>query len=641
MMFPILRIMMFPINNDVPNTSNNDNLHNTNSNNDVPNTLNNDVPNTSNNDVPNTSNNDVPNTSNNDNSNNDVHDASNNVHNSNVHNSSLTNVTPVKVKPIPEVVPFHVKSFYNIDFTATSTPMQPPKKRCRTRGGCAQIRNGYEGQLKEVKYKQINELKYKQINELKYKQINELKYKQVNKLNNNTPPAQPPHTQPQPMSPHTRQLNFSEDEFDDDIFLNDIVSSSIPPLSPQDPVGNVQDVPSAIPSSSSFPPQPLYVPNIPSYDNVDVSTWTNNSRPFQEFEFIGLPGVKVAPHDHICPLSILKTFLTDEVISNIVLYTNTYAALLKISPSFTEKVGGCNRTLLDLWKEVNADDIWIYIGILILMGIVSKPEIHMYWSTDSIISTPIFSRLMRRDRFEQIRSMIHFTDPINENPKDPLRKLSSFLEDLQKTFIQNYIPKQHVAVDEYLSPWKGRLGFRQYIPTKRERYGVKIYMLCESDTAYLWKFIIYTGAETIYPVPNIPLLKSFDDYKIPSKIVLSLMNGLYNQGYNVTLDNLYTSPELLRLLFHHQTDSYGTLRKKAGLPADFWQWKPIKEVGEQPLIQYCGELMVCRWSDCYKSTSKKSCLHDVDEAYWFVSRHRQNSFSVQSQYFQAGCYCSI
>ena len=132
-------------------------------------------------------------------------------------------------------------------------------------------------------------------------------------------------------------------------------------MSPQDPVGNVQDVPSAIPSGSSFPPQPSYEPNIPSYDNLDVFTWTNNSRPFQEFEFIGLPEVKVGPRDHICPLSILKTFLTDEVISNIVLYTNIYAALLKLSPSFTEKVGGCNRTLLDLWKEVNADDIWIYI----------------------------------------------------------------------------------------------------------------------------------------------------------------------------------------------------------------------------------------------------------------------------------------
>ena len=176
-------------------------------------------------------------------------------------------------------------------------------------------------------------------------------------------------------------------------------------------------------------------------------------------------------------------------------------------PSFTEKVGGCNRSLLNLWKDVTKDDIWIYICLIVLMGIINKPYYHMYWSTDPILCTPIFSRLMRRDRFEQIRSMLHFTDPLNEKPEDPIRKLSSFLEALQCKFISNYVPTQHVAVDEYLSAWKGRLDFRQYIPSKRERYGVEIYMLCESDSAYLWKFLIYTGAATIYPVPSITLPK--------------------------------------------------------------------------------------------------------------------------------------
>ena len=150
---------------------------------------------------------------------------------------------------------------------------------------------------------------------------------------------------------------------------------------------------------------------------------------------------------------------------------------------------------------------------------------------------------MHRDRFEQIRSVLHFADP-RDNSSGSLCKLSSFLSSLQHSFCENYIPGEHIAIDEYLSLWKGRLHFRQFIPSKRERYGIKIYMLCESSTGYLWKFIIYTGADTVYPSPGVVLPKPFDDYGNPSKVVLSLLHGLYNKGYKVVLENFYNSPEL-------------------------------------------------------------------------------------------------
>jgi len=56
------------------------------------------------------------------------------------------------------------------------------------------------------------------------------------------------------------------------------------------------------------------------------------------------------------------------------------------------------------------------------------------------------------------------------------------------------------------------------------------------------------------------------------------MEGLYNKGYCVTLDNLYTEPYLLMALYENQTDCFVTLRKKAGLPKDIWDWKPTKGV---------------------------------------------------------------
>ena len=145
---------------------------------------------------------------------------------------------------------------------------------------------------------------------------------------------------------------------------------------------------------------------------------------------------------------------------------------------------------------------------------------HMYWSKDHMFSTQIFN-------FKRI-----------------------------------YTPSKNVDIDEYLSLWKGRLKFRVYIPNKRERYGVKIYMLCESPSAYLYSFIIYAGSDTKYVDPGVQFPKPFHDYPMYSQVVLSLMQGLFNQGYSVTLDNLYTEPSLLLALFENLTNCFGTLRKK-------------------------------------------------------------------------------
>ena len=201
---------------------------------------------------------------------------------------------------------------------------------------------------------------------------------------------------------------------------------------------------------------------------------------------------------------------------------------------------------------------------------------------------------MRRDRFEQIRGMMRFTDPLNVS-SGSLHKISFLLNHLNDKFSSNYIPGEYIAVDEFLSKWKGRLHFRQFIPSKRERYSVKIYVCCESNTGYLWRFIIYTGADTIY----IP--KPFGDYTGPSKVVLPLIDGMYNQGYKVVLDDLYTSPELLRALIENGTDSFATLRRKQGLSSGFWEWKPPKSYLSSlpPISEFCGDIMACRWNDCY------------------------------------------
>ena len=122
---------------------------------------------------------------------------------------------------------------------------------------------------------------------------------------------------------------------------------------------------------------------------------------------------------------------------------------MKQSQVVKEKLNKTQRSMYTLWVDID-NDAWMYFCILILMGIIKKPYFHMYWSTDGMFSTPIFSRFMRRDRFEQIRGMMRFTDPLNES-SGSLNNIYFLLNHLNDKFSSNYIPCENIAVDEFLS----------------------------------------------------------------------------------------------------------------------------------------------------------------------------------------------
>jgi hypothetical protein len=40
------------------------------------------------------------------------------------------------------------------------------------------------------------------------------------------------------------------------------------------------------------------------------------------------------------------------------------------------------------------------------------------------------------------------------------------------------------------------LSFKQYIPLKAAKFGIKTYELCEANSGYLWSLVVYTGKST-------------------------------------------------------------------------------------------------------------------------------------------------
>ena len=101
---------------------------------------------------------------------------------------------------------------------------------------------------------------------------------------------------------------------------------------------------------------------------------------------------------------------------------------------------------------------------------------------------------MSRARFLCIMKFLRFFPPSEVNKRRPKTRIEPFLDLLRERSQSFMTPLQNIAIDEALILWKGRLGFRQFIKTKRSRFWIKVFALCPSDpgwSGYTWNFEVY------------------------------------------------------------------------------------------------------------------------------------------------------
>ncbi|XP_068122042.1 piggyBac transposable element-derived protein 4-like [Hyperolius riggenbachi] len=266
------------------------------------------------------------------------------------------------------------------------------------------------------------------------------------------------------------------------------------------------------------------------------------------FPFTGVPGQKI-DCDH-STLAYLELFLSDEVIWMIVEDANRYAAQ---QPGAPQSRFSRSRK----WEPVTSDDIWVFLGLIILQVVVGKPLQKWYWTTNKILATPFFGTVMPEYCYSLIMKYLHFgnNEDFDEvtHPAPKLKKIWDIYQLIVGNFRSAYIPERDISVDESLMAYKGRLSWVQFIASKRMRFGVKSFMLCESQSGYIWNSVVYTGKGTKF-APH------YSEFGCATSSVLTLIEPLLDQGYCLTTDSFYTSPELYKHLIQHKTDAYGTVR---------------------------------------------------------------------------------
>ncbi|PNF24473.1 hypothetical protein B7P43_G09102, partial [Cryptotermes secundus] len=65
---------------------------------------------------------------------------------------------------------------------------------------------------------------------------------------------------------------------------------------------------------------------------------------------------------------------------------------------------------------------------------------------------------------------------------------------LNDAYEKYYNPSEHLAIDKIIVKFKRRVVFRQYIPKKHERFGIKIFKICDA-AGYTYDMKVYLGKE--------------------------------------------------------------------------------------------------------------------------------------------------
>lgn len=219
------------------------------------------------------------------------------------------------------------------------------------------------------------------------------------------------------------------------------------------------------------------------------------------------------------------------------------------------------------------------------MGLVPMPKISSYWSKDDIYHNKFVSSLMPRDRFLSLLRYLHFAD--NETAgEDRLHKLKPLLNKLLSNFQSVLLPGREIIIDESMIPWRGRLIFKQYIPNKTHKYGVKLYKLCTLD-GYTLNIIVYSGKDEN---------SGKKGFAHAERIVMKLIETLqHSDGRILYADNYYSSIPLVKKLHKKKITYCGTLRaNRKGIPRTFTRKMKKAEIyGEES----SAKVRIIKWVD--------------------------------------------
>ena len=317
-------------------------------------------------------------------------------------------------------------------------------------------------------------------------------------------------------------------------------------------------------------------------EEIVEDVWSTDDSPVRVRDFTQRTGATSRVPEDGTALDFFQLLFPSNFFEILVEETNRYA---------TQSI----RTKPDArWYATTVEEMRAFVALNIFFGIKSLPETRLYWSDDSLLGVSAVKKVMPRTRFEKIRQYLHLNDrermpPRGDRAHDKLYKVRPLLDVISNTFREEYNPSKFVSIDEAMVKYKGRLGFKQYLPMKPIKRGIKVWVRADATNGFVCALQVYTGKDGGQP-----------EHGLGHRVVSDLVHGLHGKNYHIFCDNYFTSVRLAEDLLASNLYLCGTTRSnRTDFPGDLKPKKPeVKALRRgESLFRRKGNVVATVWKD--------------------------------------------
>jgi len=233
-------------------------------------------------------------------------------------------------------------------------------------------------------------------------------------------------------------------------------------------------------------------------------------------------------------------------------------------------------------RDSDSSEIMLTLGCLLVMSYNKLPKVYDYWSQNPFMGNQAIKMGMARNRFQLLMSKLYFNHPKPPTNAPKTNYIDEMVNCLKYTFLNTRRESPFQSLDESMMKFKGRSSFKQYMPLKPIKRGIKICEHCDSITGYAYDFNIYSGKNESNDTENRIL---------GERVVMKLAETIREPNVVLTFYRFFTSVRLLTIIDY---PALGTcIMNRKNVPKFDGKLKR----GEHQFRSCSDGLIAARWQD--------------------------------------------